>query len=87
MAEVLKSHEWNHEGFRSKPLPEEWFDGQVRRLHRGVDFTVQLKSLQTRLNREARARGMHSRTRLNHDDGTVIMQALPGSSNGTDHDS
>lgn len=54
---------------------DEWFDGKVRRLLHGEDFTVAPQSIRSLLYAQAKQRGMPLKVTIDGDD--VIVQAEP----------
>ena len=58
MAEILdRMPTWVRQGRREVYPYDEWFDGQVRMLTRGVDFVQDRRGMASRIRSAAKARG------------------------------
>jgi len=80
MAEVLDSYQ-----FRDPSPPssvrypwDEWTNGQVWELRRGVDFDIELRDMAREFRRAAAKRGKRARTARVAAVGLVVVQAIPG---------
>lgn len=79
MAEVLDDFQFT--GGRGS-YPDEWFDGKIRKLVRGDDFTAKPTSLRQSLGRVARDKHQKSIRVKIIDDDTVVIQAVAQANSG-----
>jgi len=82
MAEVLDSYQ-----FRDPSPPssarypwDEWTNGRVWELRRGVDFDIELRDMAREFRRAAARRGKQARTARVATEGLVVVQAIPSGS-------
>ena len=60
MAEILeKMPHWAKQGRRETYPYDDWFDGQVWLLTRGVDFVQERRGMASRIRAAAQSRGLH----------------------------
>jgi hypothetical protein len=78
MATILRSYDWtvvsrNNKRARSRSYPwDDWFDGRIWQLEKGVDFDGPATSLERVIRTSANRRGIKVRIRI--DSGNVILQ-------------
>lgn len=51
---------------------DQWFDGRIRLLEQGIDFTVSAKSMQLQAHQRSRIDGVRIGTRIT-DDGDLVL--------------
>lgn len=76
MAKILRN--FNFDGGGEKYPYDEWFDGRIYQLDRGIDFTVHPNSMRINLYNAAERRGLQVQTRILESQETpvsVIVQA------------
>jgi len=73
MAEILEDYEFVQWGPQECLYPyDEWFDGQIWKITKGIDFNCTLESMRISLFSQAKKRGMKIRTSKKDD--TLIFQ-------------
>lgn len=77
MAEILTEFAFRRQGGRkwAEHPWDEWFDGQIRKAVKGVDYNSKTRSFASLVGTEARRRGITARTNIVDDGNAVVFQS------------
>ena len=72
MAQVLESYDFKRVGRQPQYPYDQWFDGQIWKISKGIDFNCTIESMRVSLFNTAKKRGIKIRTTKKSD--TIIFQ-------------